>query len=148
MNQIKQRIITDIQTYYRGVLLAVAYLGVMGLLGIPICPLVLLTGLPCPGCGMTRAALLFLEGHWLQAFEMHPFFYVLLALAVSVFISRYVFGRAIPKMRWIILAALALGILFYIYRMIRYFPDRQPVVYFPHNIAAALRAMVAHSAWI
>ncbi len=46
MNQIKGRILTDIQTYYRGVLLAAAYLGVMSLLGIPICPLVLFTGLP------------------------------------------------------------------------------------------------------
>ncbi len=148
MNQIKGRILTDIQTYYRGVLLAAAYLGVMSLLGIPICPLVLFTGLPCPGCGMTRAALLFLKGHWLQAFEMHPFFYVFLALAISVFISRYILDRAIPKMRWIVSIALALSILFYVYRMIRYFPDRQPVVYFPHNIAAALRTIVAHSAWI
>ena len=35
MNQIKGRILTDIQTYYRGVLLAAAYLGVMSLLGTP-----------------------------------------------------------------------------------------------------------------
>lgn len=148
MNGIKRRILTDIQTYYRGILLAAAYLGVMSLSGIPLCPLVLLTGLPCPGCGMTRAALLFLKGRWRQAFEMHPFFYVLLALAISVFLSRYVFGRAIPKMRWILCILLVSAILFYVYRMMRYFPDRPPLVYFPRNLAAALRTMVAHSAWI
>lgn len=137
MNRIKdagKRIAADLRAYGQGILLAAAYLGATGLLGIPVCPMVLLTGLPCPGCGMTRAALLFLKGHWLQAFWMHPFFYVLLALATAAFILRYAAGRSITGMRWIVSVTLFLSIVFYIYRMMRYFPDREPMVYVPRNI--------------
>lgn len=134
MNGAWRRIRTDVRTYYRGVLLAAVYLGMMGLAGIPVCPLVLLTGLPCPGCGMTRAALLFLKGRWVQAFEMHPFFYVLLALSIEAFILRYLLDRSLQKIRWILSVVLILSIVFYIYRMMRYFPDHEPMVYVPRNI--------------
>lgn len=37
------------------------------------CPWHELTGIPCPGCGMTRAAVAMLHGHFEQALILHPF---------------------------------------------------------------------------
>lgn len=43
------------------------------LLGLPtLCPFKLITGCPCPGCGMTRALVLCAHGDWRQAFAFHP----------------------------------------------------------------------------
>lgn len=140
MRQILERIRADIRAYHKGLLLAAAYLAATGLSGIPVCPLVLMTGLPCPGCGMTRAALLFLTGHWRQAFAMHPFFYVLLFLSAAFFVSRYILGRA-ARPAWtaaVLSLVLAAALVFYLYRMLRFFPDRAPMVYFPDNLLRLL----------
>jgi hypothetical protein len=43
------------------------------LLGLPtLCPFKLLTGLPCPGCGMTRALIYCAHGDWHTALAFHP----------------------------------------------------------------------------
>jgi hypothetical protein len=36
------------------------------------CPLAEIFGVPCPGCGMTRAALLLVDGQWTASLRMHP----------------------------------------------------------------------------
>ena len=37
------------------------------------CPFAELTGLPCPGCGMTRSMLAMLRGDWGLVMRLHPF---------------------------------------------------------------------------
>lgn len=37
------------------------------------CPFAKLTGLACPGCGMTRAMLAMLRGDWRLVMQLHPF---------------------------------------------------------------------------
>lgn len=39
-----------------------------------MCVFKFLFGLPCPGCGLTRANLLFFTGNFYEAFLMHPLF--------------------------------------------------------------------------
>jgi hypothetical protein len=53
------------------------------------CPFAQIFGIPCPGCGMTRAALLFLNGDIAASFRMHP-----LALP-SVLVSVALIGATI-----------------------------------------------------
>lgn len=36
------------------------------------CPFAALLGIPCPGCGLTRAAWALLHGEWRHALELHP----------------------------------------------------------------------------
>ncbi len=50
------------------------------------CPFFHTLGIPCPGCGMTRATLFLIQGEWQQAFTMHAFAPVAIAaLALIIF---------------------------------------------------------------
>ena len=46
------------------------------------CPLKTLTGIPCPTCGMTRAARLVFHGDLAGATHMHPLWFVVLPLVL------------------------------------------------------------------
>jgi hypothetical protein len=50
-------------------------------LGIP-CPFHAITGVVCPGCGMTRALLLVGQLQWSAALRMNPWVFLLLGFAV------------------------------------------------------------------
>lgn len=47
------------------------------------CPFELLTGIPCPGCGMTRAILSLISGNPSDALLYNPFSFFLLALVTA-----------------------------------------------------------------
>ena len=50
--------------------------------GPVLCPTALLFGLPCPGCGLTRALGHAIHGHVVQAFAFHPLWPLLLGYLV------------------------------------------------------------------
>ena len=133
IKEIRARILKDVRNYGLGLFMAAGYVLAGYLLGISICPMVLLTGLPCPGCGMTRAAELLLQGHWKAAWQMHPFVFTLPVLAVWAFASRYAAGRDSKALKWTASAVLAVSIVFYVYRMLTVFPHRAPMLYEPGN---------------
>ena len=60
-------------------LLLVAHLPPDGA-GVPVCLFRALTGLPCPGCGLTRALSSLIQGHPAAAFSYHPFAFIVLPL--------------------------------------------------------------------
>ncbi len=69
---------------------AAPFLGAAALLAInptdqgsTICPIALLTGVPCPGCGMTRAASALLRGNVDLALDYHPLIPLLVVLVVG-----------------------------------------------------------------
>ena len=48
------------------------------------CPFFQATGCPCPGCGLGRAAVLLLHGHWRDSFQMHAFAIPALAMLAEL----------------------------------------------------------------
>jgi len=72
----------------RWLLVAVLILGTSAWQGWGLwsCPFATMTGLPCPGCGMTRAFLAMLRGDWATVLLFHPFapFFALVGLICSV----------------------------------------------------------------
>lgn len=63
-----------------------------------LCVFHLLTGRPCPGCGMTRSFVCLAHGHIREAFLYHPFgpiLYGLIAAYVIAAVFRH-FGIALP----------------------------------------------------
>ena len=72
----------------------------------PVCGFYALTGMYCPGCGMTRALHSLLGGNILRAAR----FNLLLVLAIPVLMYAYVWwttwafsGKELPKLRFLIL---------------------------------------------
>lgn len=55
--------------------------------GPVICPFRLLTGLPCPGCGLTRSWVYLAHGQWGDSFVAHPFGVVAVALVLALVVA-------------------------------------------------------------
>ena len=48
--------------------------------GVPVCLFRAISGLPCPGCGLTRGLSSLVQGHPAAAFDYHPFAFLVLPL--------------------------------------------------------------------
>jgi len=92
-----------------------------------VCPTQILFGFPCPGCGLTRAGVLLLRFRFAQAWQMHPFIYSWLFLAVYLCYNRYIRGRKAKALVPLMIGITIAMVLFYIYRMYRYYPDVEPL---------------------
>ncbi len=92
------------------------------------CPIKALTGVSCAGCGMTRAWLAVLGGHWAEAFACHPLFWVV-PLAALVFLFR----RRMPRrlFQGLVWAAALAFVAVYAVRMAD--PTDQVVVFAPET---------------
>jgi hypothetical protein len=53
----------------------------------PLCPMASTLGVPCPGCGLTRATLALLRGEFSAAFRFHPLVWLLTPLFVGFMAS-------------------------------------------------------------
>jgi hypothetical protein len=61
----------------------VAAAGILLAADVPVCPTALFFGIPCPGCGLTRATLALFRGDIRQALGFHPLVPVLAPLFVG-----------------------------------------------------------------
>ena len=104
--------------------------GGLFLLTDSLCWLQALFGVPCPGCGSTRAAIALLHGHFSEAFAFHPL------IPLSLAILPYSVFRDALRQRWPVRAAeritlmcvIALYMFVYAARMVFLFPHTQPMV--------------------
>ncbi len=68
------------------------------ILGLPsLCPFHNLTGLPCPGCGLTRAFVCCAHGQLAAAFAYHPLGPILFSAALFLAIGALL-GRDAPQL--------------------------------------------------
>ncbi len=70
-----------------------------GLAPVVLCPFRQLTGLPCPGCGMTRALNALAHGQWELAFSFHPLSPIVAAGVLFLGISAVFTGCLPPQAR-------------------------------------------------
>lgn len=93
-----------------------------------LCPLKMLTGFPCPGCGITKSLVYFYEGDLLRSLTFHLFgpFVILLSLATIVvlttelitkkeYFNAYLYNR---KMAYFLAAIL---VVYHIIRLVYFF---------------------------
>lgn len=109
----------------RSVLVAAAPIVLLGLIilfGIPICPTRVFAGVPCPGCGLTRATEAMMVGDFETMLRYHPlapiitplFVYGMLriALVTSGILRRKAWDplKKIPEWAWTLLVIVVLGV--------------------------------------
>ena len=138
MPVIWKRIKQDIRQHGTGILaVVVLYFGMHALFDA-FCPSVIVTGFPCPGCGMTRAVLYLLRGQFQRAWELNPaaFFWCVWALWFAF--ERYIRGRKCKGLTWMLTGTALFMIIVYMIRMVRFFPNRPPYVYTENNVLARL----------
>lgn len=129
----------DVRSYGKGIMWAVvlinAHFVLLSKYIASLCPLVWITGYPCPACGLTRAGICLLRGQYGRVLELHPFIYVILAFGMAVVVYRYLFhGKSVKWMQALLVIMIVAMILYYVYRFLNYFPNQQPMVYNPNNL--------------
>ena len=113
---------------YRFIILAAVLFLSLVRLGLYICPVWAVVGIPCPACGMTRAILSLLHLDIAGAFAMHPGIFVLIIWAVCLLAS-FANKRSFWKDIRFHLVFAAVFLLIYVFRMIFLFPDTAPMLY-------------------
>ena len=96
------------------------------LAGFLVCPFHQVTGLPCPGCGLTRAFCCISRLQFLEAWHHNPFGYLFYAMALGL-VARPLLGRSLVAnlgarlagSRATFLAPVALVIALYAYGIFR-----------------------------
>ena len=121
--------------------------------GVPLCPMAGVLGIPCPGCGLTRATLALVRGDLSSAFHFHPLVFVISPMFVWLSVSAalgYVRGpRPRPNLKpWLatrtatVLLSLLLVATFAVWlaRFGGYFGGPAPVETFRHWVLSWRRA--------
>lgn len=134
IGQTLQRLWKDIKEYKWLLLGLLVFYLVIRTIFSAFCPLVIMTGFPCPGCGMTRGFLFVLTGQFVRAWNVNPLVYGWLLFFIYAFIQRYVRGCKIKGWQMAIGGLFLAMMISYGYRMYRYFPLRPPLSYTRGNI--------------
>ncbi|MDR2546904.1 MAG: DUF2752 domain-containing protein [Lachnospiraceae bacterium] len=98
------------------------------------CPFYQLLGVPCAGCGMSRAVRFLLTAQFARAFFMNPLVFVIALFIIYCLFFRYGLGKPVPGFTvGITILAVSLLVL-YVVRMYLYFPNRVPYVFNYDNL--------------
>lgn len=103
------------------------------------CPMVLITGMPCPGCGLTRAFISLIKLDIASAIEYNPTIFLWIVFVLAAVYLRYVRGKSLKTLIVPLIVVYSVTIIVYIWRMKYMFPGKIPMVYEPDNLFAFLR---------
>ena len=116
---------------YRNILISIGCVcflyAVLHLLGIT-CPIKYLTGISCPGCGMSRAYLHLLMFDMQGALYYHPLFFIPPVFCVVYFYKNRLSQK---QYRFFVLTIVVIFVIIYIVRLIS--PNNDIVVCHPHE---------------
>lgn len=136
----KEKFVKDVKYISKPAMAIIVYMVVCQLLFHKACPSRLLFGIPCPGCGITRAFLLVLLGDFSSATRMHPFWIVIVigtvvALSERYFVKSEKSYKKLQKINQVVLfIILTASLVFYVYRMIHLYPNHEPMLYESNNL--------------
>lgn len=91
------------------------------------CPIKFITGISCPGCGMTRAYYSLLHLDFKNAFYYHPLFWALPIIILLILFKDKINPKAFNFILWFII------LLFLVIYVIRLFSNNSAVIFEPSN---------------
>ena len=104
-----------------------------------------MTGLPCPGCGLTTAAKSLLHGELRAAFAYHPLWPGVVAVAlVCLFRNKVGICGRLHRNKYFYLSIVAAFVLLFVVRLVLYFPNGPyPMVITDHSLYHTLRGVMS-----
>ena len=130
----------DIKKAWIGILIVAVYMVIANLLFGVMCPQVLLIGIPCPGCGLTRGCLHIVSGSFAEAWQWNATAFLWLPYLVYLIFMRYIRGGKVKGGYTLLIIICGITIVYYIYRMICFYPNDEFLLhYYPVNWMAFLR---------
>jgi hypothetical protein len=93
---------------------------------VQACHFYAITGLPCPGCGLTRAFCAISHGQWGAAWGFNPFGFLFYLATLGVLILPWVWPRQprlrawVNERRWLVWSPLAVGLAMIAYNCYRW----------------------------
>lgn len=88
-----------------------------------LCPFKMLTGFPCPGCGITKSLIAIYQNEWLLSFRYHLFgplaFIISVLIVLDAFFKFSANQTTIKKLIYSTTLAYAIAIILGIYHLIR-----------------------------
>ncbi len=146
MREAFKKIGKDIYAARWAIIIIIAYFVFLSRFVYTLCPLALLTGFPCPACGLTRAGFCLLHLDFAGAWAVHPFIFPLLLLAFLFCLNRYFLkGQPLNKLLyWGAVITMVGMIIFYIWRMVTQFPGDPPMTYYSGNLINRFLTLLGH----
>lgn len=115
----------------------------MYILGGKFCYFKAFFGLPCPGCGLTRASVSFVKGDIAAAFFYHPLFLLVWALFALAGVSLFSAGaRSFFRSNTLWICMLAVFSAVYVVRMFLFFPHTKPFDINYHAVISKLISLI------
>lgn len=112
------------------------YYGIVNSVFKAFCPLLVTTGIPCAGCGLTRATIFLMQGQLEKAAHINPSIFLIILFGLYCSYFRYIRGSKIRGFGVGVTLLITAMLLIYGYGMYHYFPNRVPYVYHENNILA------------
>lgn len=134
MREIGKRIWHDVETYWAAAAALALYTIMVNLFFHHFCPMVIISGLPCPGCGLTRSFIYLASGRIQQSIYINPMGIPIAGIMIYFFWNRYILGREAKWMMHLIIIAVVMLLVLYLWRMYVFFPNRVPYIYTEGNV--------------
>ena len=132
MKQLKE----DIRQYGFPVLAVLIIWALANLFFEHFCPVVLMIGYPCPGCGLTRAFVSLVMLDIPSVIQYNPAAFLWAPLILAAIFKRYIGNGDLKPFLIPLIAVCIITIVIYIVRMIYVFPGLPPMAYEPDNLIA------------
>lgn len=106
------------------------------------CYIKIVTGIPCPGCGMTRALFSFLSLEFSKAFFYHPLFPLVLIFPFMFIFRKNRLVNRINKNSKFWQAILVLFVSLWLIRMVLFFPDTPPFDFGKDSVVSGIISLI------
>lgn len=109
-----------------------------------VCYSAILLGIPCPACGLTRAAGLLASGRFRESFHMHPLLFLVIIGVILYPMLKSTTRNYKLFMNIYVIITMVTFVCLYIYRMLNLYPAVEPMVYHKDNMLAKLLAIIQY----
>ena len=129
-------LLKKVRTEYFILIVIIAAIYITGMAFGITCPILMLTGISCPGCGMTRAWVCALHGDIAGAFGWHPLFLLPVVLAALYLLRRHIPETVMDRiLKGLLILTAAVWI-------VRFFIPGDPAVHFRPFSGLILRSIL------